>query len=190
MQYTTGDSHYVETSSVARDIDAFNEQIRESGYTGSERDYEEREADYIGDVQAGNYTSDYKRIQIANAIERINSKIAHMKPSVDGRVMAPGEEAQGMAMDMAPSGSESYRNYYIQEMAKRVTRGEQEDSIYDDPSNMYPPEEHVMEPVIAHVREHIRPPRRSDAPSARPSRSAIDPSDRSVRRRHRKVQPQ
>lgn len=197
MQYTSGDSHYIETSSVARDIDAFNEQIRESGYMGSERNYEEREADYIGDVQAGNYTSDYKRIQIANAIERINSKIAHMKPSIDGRVMAPGEEAQGMAMDMAPSGSESYRNYYIQEMAKRVARGEHEDvssydtgayegSIYGDHPDMYPPEEPI--------REHIKPSRRvntrSEAPSACPSRSSIDPSDRSVRRRHRKVQPQ
>ena len=124
MQYTTGDSHYIETASIARDIEAFNEQVREQGYMGSDRSYEDREVDYIGDVQAGNYNSDYKRIQIANAIERINAKISHMKPSIDGRVIAPGEESQGMTIDSAPSGSDDYREYYIKEMARRVAREE------------------------------------------------------------------
>ena len=85
-------------------------------------------------------------------------------------------------------------------MAKRVARGEQEDvnsydtgaydgdygsayeGAYGDPANAYPPEEHIKPPRRANAR--------SEAPSARPSRSSIDPSDRSVRRRHRKVQPQ
>ena len=122
MQYVTGDSHYVDPAVMAQNIEAFNEQVREGGYEGYEDDYAQREASYVGDVQSGDYTSDYKRIQIANAIERINAKIAHMKPSVDGRVLAPGEDAQGMAMDMAPSGSESYREYYIKEMVKRVVK--------------------------------------------------------------------
>ncbi len=131
MQYLTGDSHYVDPAVMAQTIDAFNEQIRESGYDGYEDNYAQREASYVEDVQSGDYTSDYKRIQIANAIERINAKIAHMKPSVDGRVLAPGEDAQGMALDTAPSGSESYREYYIKEMAKRVGRepSEEEEPI-------------------------------------------------------------
>lgn len=122
MQYLTGVSHYVEPAAMAQTIDAFNEQVRESGYDGHEDDYSQRESSYIEDVQSGDYTSDYKRIQIANAIERINAKIAHMKPSADGRVLAPGEDAQGMAMDTAPSGSEEYREYYIKEMVKRVAK--------------------------------------------------------------------
>ena len=127
MQYLTGDSHYVDPAVMAQTIDAFNEQIRESGYDGYEDDYAQRESSYVEDVQSGDYTSDYKRIQIANAIERINAKIAHMKPSIDGRVLAPGEDAQGMAMDTAPSGSEEYREYYIKEMAKRVAKEPSED---------------------------------------------------------------
>ena len=127
MQYVTGDSHYVDPAMIAQNIEAFNEQVRESGYDGYEDDYSQREASYVGDVQSGDYTSDYKRIQIANAIERINAKIAHMKPSADGRVLAPGEEAQGMSMDTAPSGSDSYREYYIKEMAKRVVQEPEED---------------------------------------------------------------
>ena len=122
MQYVTGDSHYVDPSVMAQNIEAFNDQVRENGYDGYEDDYAQREANYVGDVQSGDYTSDYKRIQIANAIERINAKIAHMKPSVDGRVLAPGEEVQEFTMDTAPSGSESYREYYIKEMAKRVVK--------------------------------------------------------------------
>ena len=141
MQYTTGDSHYIETTSVAREIEAFNEQVRERGYRDSEQSYEDKEVDYIGDVQAGNYESDYKRIQIANAIERINAKISHMKPSVDGRVLAPGEDAQGMSIDSAPSGSDDYRDYYIREMAKRVARGEpSEDPVYQESIEGYPSE--------------------------------------------------
>lgn len=133
MQYVTGDSHYVDPSVMAQNIDAFNEQIREGGYDGYEDDYAQREASYVGDVQSGDYTSDYKRIQIANAIERINAKIAHMKPSVDGRVLAPGEEAQGFTMDTAPSGSDSYREYYIKEMAKRVVKEPEEADELPEP---------------------------------------------------------
>ena len=124
MQYTSGDSHFIETSSVARSIDAFNEQVRETGCVNGADEYVSREMDYIEDVQRGDYSSDYKRIQIANAIERINAKIAHMKPSIDGRVCAPGEDALGMSVDAAPSGSEEYRDYYIREMAKRVNKEE------------------------------------------------------------------
>ncbi len=120
MQYVTGDSHYIEPEAMAQSIEDFNERLMEEGYTQSHGDYEQCERDYINDVQSGDYNSDYKRIQIDNAIKRINAQIAHMKPSVDGRVLAPGEEAQGMSMDTAPSGSESYRDYYIREMAKRV----------------------------------------------------------------------
>lgn len=127
MQYITGDSRYVDPSVMAQNIESFNEQVREGGYSGYEDDYSQREASYVGDVQSGDYTSDYKRIQIANAIERINAKIAHMKPSVDGRVLAPGEEAQEFAMDTAPSGSDSYREYYIKGMSKRVIRDEVEE---------------------------------------------------------------
>jgi hypothetical protein len=122
MQYVTGDSHYVDPSVIAHNIEAFNEQVRECGYDGYEDDYSQREANYVGDVQSGDYTSDYKRIQIANAIERINAKIAYMKPSADGRVLAPGEEAQGFTVDTAPSGSDAYREYYIKEMSKRVIK--------------------------------------------------------------------
>ena len=120
MQYVTGDSHYIEPEAMAQSIEDFNERLMEEGYTQSHGDYEQCERDYINDVQSGDYNSVYKRIQIDNAIKRINAQIAHMKPSVDGRVLAPGEEAQGMSMDTAPSGSESYRDYYIREMAKRV----------------------------------------------------------------------
>ena len=120
MQYVTGDSHYIEPEAMAQSIEDFNERLMEEGYTQSHGDYEQCERDYINDVQSGDYNSDYKRIQIDNAIKRINAQIAHMKPSVDGRVLAPCEEAQGMSMDTAPSGSESYRDYYIREMAKRV----------------------------------------------------------------------
>ena len=120
MQYVTGDSHYIESSTVAQNIEEFNERLMDEGYSSNCNDYEQRERDYVNDVQSGDYNSDYKRIQIDNAIKRINAQIAHMKPSVDGRVLAPGEEAQGMSMDTAPSGSESYRDYYIKEMAKRV----------------------------------------------------------------------
>lgn len=128
MQYTNGDSHFIEASSVARSIDAFNEQVRETGYVNGADEYVSKEMDYIEDVQRGDYSSDYKRIQIANAIERINAKIAHMKPSIDGRVYAPGEDATGMSMDVAPSGSDEYRDYYIREMAKRVNREEADGS--------------------------------------------------------------
>jgi hypothetical protein len=120
MQYVTGDSHYIEPAAMAQSIEDFNERLMEEGYTQNYDDYEQYERDYINDVQSGDYNSDYKRIQIDNAIKRINAQIAHMKPSADGRVLAPGEEAQGMSMDTAPSGSESYRDYYIREMAKRV----------------------------------------------------------------------
>ena len=120
MQYVTGDSHYIESSTVAQNIEEFNERLMDEGYSSNCRDYEQRERDYVNDVQSGDYNSDYKRIQIDNAIKRINAQIAHMKPSVDGRVLAPGEEAQGMCLDTAPSGSDSYRDYYIKEMAKRV----------------------------------------------------------------------
>lgn len=120
MQYVTGDSHYIEPAAMAQSIEDFNERLMEEGYTRNHDDYEQCERDYINDVQSGDYNSDYKRIQIDNAIKRINAQIAHMKPSVDGRVLAPGEESQGMSMDTAPSGSESYRDYYIREMAKRV----------------------------------------------------------------------
>ena len=119
-----GDSHYIETSQVAQSIEAFNAQLREEGHDSRTSQYEQRENSYVGDIQSGDYTSDYKRIQIDNAIKRINAQIAHMKPSVDGRVLAPGEEAQGMSMDTAPSGSDSYRDYYIKEMAKRVHKEE------------------------------------------------------------------
>ena len=124
MQYVTGDSHYIESSSVAQNIDEFNERLMDEGHSSRYDDYEQCERDYVNDVQSGDYSSDYKRIQIDNAIKRINAQIAHMKPSVDGRVLAPGEEAQGMSMDTAPSGSDSYRDYYIKEMAKRVHKEE------------------------------------------------------------------
>lgn len=120
MQYVTGDSRFVDPATMAQSIDEFNERLIEEGHSQGYNDYEQCERDYINDVQSGDYNSDYKRIQIDNAIKRINAQIAHMKPSADGRVMAPGEESQGMAMDTAPSGSESYRDYYIKEMAKRV----------------------------------------------------------------------
>lgn len=124
MQYVTGDSHYIESSTVAQTIEEFNERLMDEGYSSNCNDYEQRERDYVNDVQSGDYNSDYKRIQIDNAIKRINAQIAHMKPSVDGRVLAPGEEAQGMSLDTAPSGSDSYRDYYIKEMAKRVHKEE------------------------------------------------------------------
>lgn len=142
MQFVAGDSRYVDPSVMAQNIEAFNEQVRDSGYEGYEDDYSQREASYVGDVQSGDYTSDYKRIQIANAIERINAKIAHMKPSADGRVLAPGEEAQGMSMDTAPSGSDSYREYYIKEMSKRVIKD--------------PPEEDEQQPELVHQRSMRR----------------------------------
>lgn len=120
MQYSIGDSHYIETSQIAQNIEAFNAQLREEGHDNRASQYEQRESNYVGDIQSGDYTSDYKRIQIDNAIKRINKQISHMKLSSDGRVYAPDEDAAGMAMDMAPSGSDSYRTYYIKEMARRV----------------------------------------------------------------------
>lgn len=125
MQYVTGDSHYIESSTIAQNIDEFNERLMEEGYNQTACDYEQREMSYVNDVQSGDYNSDYKRIQIDNAIKRINAQIAHMKPSTDGRVMAPGEEARGMTMDTAPSGSDSYREFYMKEMSKRVYKEEQ-----------------------------------------------------------------
>jgi hypothetical protein len=122
MLYVTGDSHYVESSMVAQNIDEFNERLMEEGYDQTATGYEQRERNYVKDVQSGDYNSDYKRIQIDNAIKRINAQIAHMKPSSDGRVLAPGEEAQGMSMDTAPSGSDSYREFYMKEMSKRVNK--------------------------------------------------------------------
>jgi hypothetical protein len=122
MLYVTGDSHYIESSMVAQNIDEFNERLMEEGYDQTATGYEQRERSYVKDVQSGDYNSDYKRIQIDNAIKRINAQIAHMKPSSDGRVLAPGEEAQGMSMDTAPSGSDSYREFYMKEMSKRVNK--------------------------------------------------------------------
>jgi hypothetical protein len=155
-----GDSHYIETSQVAQSIEAFNAQLREEGHDSRTSQYEQRENSYVGDIQSGDYTSDYKRIQIDNAIKRINKQISHMKPSSDGRVYAPDEDASGMAMDMAPSGSESYRSYYIKEMARRV--------IGDDPGDDDTP---YQDQEMIHSRTTLTEP--SEAPRRRRRRKAV-----------------
>lgn len=122
MQFSTGDTHFVDPEEMSRTIDTFNEQLQEEGHFSRAQTYEDNERNYVSDVQSGDYSSDYRKIQIAQAIERIQSKICHFKPSQDGQVLAPGEESQGMMVDGAPSGSDSYRDYYFQEMQKRVSR--------------------------------------------------------------------
>ena len=122
MQFTTGNTHFVEPETISKNIDSFNEQLQEEGHFSRASSYEDNEKSYVNDVQSGDYSSDYRRIQIAQAIERIQSKICHFKPSQDGRISAPGEDMQEMALETAPSGSDSYRDYYFQEMQKRVAR--------------------------------------------------------------------
>ena len=138
MQFSTGDTHFVEPETMSRTIDTFNEQLQEEGHFSRAQTYEDNERNYVSDVQSGDYSSDYRKIQIAQAIERIQSKICHFKPSRDGQVLAPGEESQGMMVDGAPSGSESYRDYYFQEMQKRVSRNApMEDEEYvENPSKI------------------------------------------------------
>lgn len=155
MQYTVGDSHFVDPATIARSIEAFNEQIRETGYINDADEYVSKEMDYIEDVQNGDYNSDYKRIQIANAIERINAKISHMKPSIDGRIVAPEEEGHGMTIDGSPSGSDSYREYYIREMAKRVNR--EEDECYTNTDAAYEDSTHVRRSHERSIRRRHRP---------------------------------
>ena len=51
MQFSSGDTHFVEPETVSRNIEAFNDQLQEDGHVSHARSYEDNEQNYINDVK-------------------------------------------------------------------------------------------------------------------------------------------
>lgn len=110
----------VQISDMEDKIDEFNQQLQNEELSEQYSSYDESRNKYISDINNGNYESNYRRIQLENALERIKRELEHLNRNTGQLSVNSNSDENTVADIYSINGGDDYKNYYISEQTRKA----------------------------------------------------------------------